>query len=229
MSDSDSEEVSLETQFELREDDELYEVLEIIGERKNEYRVRWAGNDPKTKKPWLPSWVPKHDCTDDLVIIWKKQQRKQKEERTRAKEAKKTVKGKGKEKEKERTRKESTEKSSRVTSEYCMFTWELLIIGPSQDPRIRRHPRVSSYQERSGHRNCTNASVLLLRSKTSGMILKTKKKNSITRINPAPPVAQNDRESSLPSMARNGLQELILGTAPVSTLFMVHNPTLVID
>ncbi|KAL0069357.1 hypothetical protein AAF712_003722 [Marasmius tenuissimus] len=64
----------LETQFVPQEDDNetLYRVIEITKERPKEYQVRWAGNNPKTKKPWDLSWVKKSDCTHDLVVEWKK-------------------------------------------------------------------------------------------------------------------------------------------------------------
>lgn len=63
-----------ETQFEPRsnDDDALWEVIEIVAERGKKYRVRWAGNDPKTGRPWPLDWVPKHDCTDHLVEEWKR-------------------------------------------------------------------------------------------------------------------------------------------------------------
>ncbi|KAG2745559.1 hypothetical protein P692DRAFT_2089000 [Suillus brevipes Sb2] len=63
-----------ETQFEPRsnDDDVLWEVIEIVAERGKKYRVRWAGNDPKTGRPWPLDWVPKHDCTDHLVGEWKR-------------------------------------------------------------------------------------------------------------------------------------------------------------
>ena len=65
-----------ETQFVPQEDDVeiLWEVIEITAEKGKQYRVRWAGTDPKTRKPWPQSWVPKHDCTDDLVLAWKRKQ-----------------------------------------------------------------------------------------------------------------------------------------------------------
>jgi hypothetical protein len=58
--------------FEPREDDceMFYEVVEITGETKDTYKVCWKGNDPNTSKPWPQSWVPKEDCTDNLVQIW---------------------------------------------------------------------------------------------------------------------------------------------------------------
>jgi len=58
--------------FEPCEDDDetSYEVVEITGETKGTYKVCWKGNDPKTRKPWPQSWVPREDCTDDLVRIW---------------------------------------------------------------------------------------------------------------------------------------------------------------
>ncbi|KAF8960772.1 hypothetical protein BDZ97DRAFT_1594011, partial [Flammula alnicola] len=50
----------------------LWEVIEITAEKGNTYKVRWKGNDPKTMKPWPQSWVKKTDCTDDLVMEWKR-------------------------------------------------------------------------------------------------------------------------------------------------------------
>ncbi|GJE97063.1 hypothetical protein PsYK624_132730 [Phanerochaete sordida] len=50
----------------------LWEVIEITNERKNQYQVRWAGVDPKTKKPWPLDWVAKKDVTPDLVKTWKR-------------------------------------------------------------------------------------------------------------------------------------------------------------
>jgi hypothetical protein len=73
-SESESEFLGSDTsqRFEPRDDDyeTLYEVVEITGETEDTYKVCWKGNDPKTRKPWPQSWVPKGDCTDDLVLIW---------------------------------------------------------------------------------------------------------------------------------------------------------------
>jgi hypothetical protein len=57
-----------------QEDDEetLWEVVCITGEKGNTYKVQWKGLDPKTQKPWPQSWVKKSDCTDDLVVEWKR-------------------------------------------------------------------------------------------------------------------------------------------------------------
>ena len=80
---SQSESEGQRRRFKPRDDDDetLFEVIEITGETKDKYRVRWEGNDPKTKKPWPQSWVPKWDCTDDIVLIWKTEKKKQKERR----------------------------------------------------------------------------------------------------------------------------------------------------
>jgi hypothetical protein len=66
-----------------QEDDEetLWEVICITGEKNGLYKVRWKGVDPKTRKPWPQSWVRKSDCTDDLVREW----RRQKKEKEKAK------------------------------------------------------------------------------------------------------------------------------------------------
>ncbi|KAF8552803.1 hypothetical protein OG21DRAFT_1485924 [Imleria badia] len=67
-----------ETQFVYQPGDEdvLWEVKEITAERGKKYKVRWAGFDPATGKPWAQSWVAKHDCTDDLVVAWKAKQKR---------------------------------------------------------------------------------------------------------------------------------------------------------
>ena len=61
------------TQFEPLPDDSdtLWNVLEILKENKQRYLVKWEGIDPETGKPWRHSWVPKSDCTDDLIREWK--------------------------------------------------------------------------------------------------------------------------------------------------------------
>ncbi|KAF8444043.1 hypothetical protein L210DRAFT_3108431 [Boletus edulis BED1] len=66
-----------ETQFVSQSGDEdvLWQVEEITAERGNKYRVKWVGIDPDTGKPWAQSWVPKHDCTNDLVHDWKAKKR----------------------------------------------------------------------------------------------------------------------------------------------------------
>ena len=77
-SEADSDELSeLSQKFEPAEGDEevLYSVIEITGEKGKRFKVRWEGIDPKTNRPWLQSWVDKSDCTDDLVLAWKKKQR----------------------------------------------------------------------------------------------------------------------------------------------------------
>ncbi|GLB40913.1 hypothetical protein LshimejAT787_0901280 [Lyophyllum shimeji] len=65
-----------QSQFVPQENDEevLWEVIEITAEKPKFYKVRWAGVDPKTGKPWPQSWVEKRDCTDDLVLEWKRKQ-----------------------------------------------------------------------------------------------------------------------------------------------------------
>lgn len=75
-----------ETQFIPQEDDEdtLWSVIEILAENKKQYKVLWEGDDPATGKPWKPSWVAKHDCTDDLVARWKKKKAQLKKEKRAA-------------------------------------------------------------------------------------------------------------------------------------------------
>ncbi|KAF9233775.1 hypothetical protein BU15DRAFT_53439 [Melanogaster broomeanus] len=68
-----------ETQFVPRSDDDevLWEVQEITAERGKKYRVKWAGIDPATRKPWSQSWVDKRDCTDQLVAEWKSDEKEE--------------------------------------------------------------------------------------------------------------------------------------------------------
>lgn len=49
----------------------VWEATRIIQERKDGYLVEWAGDDPKTRKPWKPSWEPKRNCMAALVKAWK--------------------------------------------------------------------------------------------------------------------------------------------------------------
>lgn len=74
---SDDTGITFSQQFEPQEDDEdlLWEVEKITQERKKEYKVKWKGIDPKTRKPWEQSWVAKKDCTPDLVIAWKEEKK----------------------------------------------------------------------------------------------------------------------------------------------------------
>ncbi|KAF5387428.1 hypothetical protein D9757_007819 [Collybiopsis confluens] len=54
------------------DEDDLWEVEAIIGERKGAFQVKWAGTDPMTGKGWENSWVSKGNVTDDVVQIWRK-------------------------------------------------------------------------------------------------------------------------------------------------------------
>ncbi|KAG6860120.1 hypothetical protein C0995_015500 [Termitomyces sp. Mi166 len=79
-SDSELYERDSQSQFVSQEGDEdvLWEVDEITAEKGRFYKVRWAGVDPQTSKPWAQSWVRKSDCTDDLVHEWKRRKLKKK-------------------------------------------------------------------------------------------------------------------------------------------------------
>ena len=87
---SDEEELDVgpyETQFVPAEndDEQLWDVIEILEEKGKRYKVKWAGNDPSTGKPWKASWVGKHDCTNDLIHAWKVKQAQKKREAERRK------------------------------------------------------------------------------------------------------------------------------------------------
>ncbi|KAJ7793191.1 hypothetical protein B0H14DRAFT_2393734 [Mycena olivaceomarginata] len=55
--------------------DEL-QSIQIIGERGPRYQIQRAGTDPKTGKPWEPSWTSKSSMAKDLVAVWKEKLRK---------------------------------------------------------------------------------------------------------------------------------------------------------
>ncbi|KZT18411.1 hypothetical protein NEOLEDRAFT_1143431 [Neolentinus lepideus HHB14362 ss-1] len=90
-----------ETQFVSQEDDDktLWEVIEITGEQGRRYRVKWAGINPETGQPWADSWVPKHDCTDDLVEEWKRKKARKRKgkdgEKTKTAKTRTTIVAKG--------------------------------------------------------------------------------------------------------------------------------------
>ncbi|PCH33937.1 hypothetical protein WOLCODRAFT_160469 [Wolfiporia cocos MD-104 SS10] len=75
MSENEAQFVSQEN-----DDDALWEVIEVLEERGNRYKVKWAGNDPATGNPWAPSWVNKADCTDELIYQWKAKQARNRNE-----------------------------------------------------------------------------------------------------------------------------------------------------
>ncbi|KTW29756.1 hypothetical protein T552_00963 [Pneumocystis carinii B80] len=58
-----------------------WEAIEIIGERKKEYKVSWAGIDPKTGRRYEPCWVLKRDCTEELVNTWERRHKRGKIEK----------------------------------------------------------------------------------------------------------------------------------------------------
>ena len=96
-------------QFEPRESDEetLWEVIEIVAEKPKVYKVRWAGLNPKTRKPWPMDWVPRSDCTPELVNAWKLKKLSQK----KAKPSKGKASAKSKEKEASSSKGKSKEAS----------------------------------------------------------------------------------------------------------------------
>ncbi|KAI9465847.1 hypothetical protein BJY52DRAFT_1183406 [Lactarius psammicola] len=53
-----------------------WEVVEIVEEDGKWYRVRWAGKDPKTGKPWPLSWVPNSHCSSELIKEWERKKAK---------------------------------------------------------------------------------------------------------------------------------------------------------
>ncbi|KAF9002425.1 hypothetical protein BDQ17DRAFT_1326554 [Cyathus striatus] len=77
---------SAETHFEPQDGDKdtLWEVIEITAEKERMFKVKWAGIDPQTNKPWGQSWVPKRDVTDDLVLAWKRKKKNTKPKKGKA-------------------------------------------------------------------------------------------------------------------------------------------------
>ena len=64
------------------DEEELWDVIEILEEKGQRYKVKWAGNNPTTGKPWAPSWVGKTDCTNDLIAAWKEKKKKKDRRKT---------------------------------------------------------------------------------------------------------------------------------------------------
>jgi len=50
----------------------VWEVIEILEEDGKLYKVRWAGKDPKTGKPWPLDWIPSSHCSPELVKAWER-------------------------------------------------------------------------------------------------------------------------------------------------------------
>lgn len=56
------------------DEEELWSIDGILGEKHGKYKVKWSGLDPDTGKPWANTWVPKCDVTQDVVLEWKAKQ-----------------------------------------------------------------------------------------------------------------------------------------------------------
>ena len=128
-----------ETQFEEGDsDDELWDAEGILDERgesrTGEYLINWRGVDPRTGRPWDPTWERKNGCSDDLIRSWKarkarnpdivgvegkKWEDKQKEKEKKAKKAKRKSNEASKDKRKRRSSLSSEEprKKSKQTPE----------------------------------------------------------------------------------------------------------------
>ncbi|KAJ7220718.1 hypothetical protein GGX14DRAFT_431848, partial [Mycena pura] len=59
-----------EFEYHESDDENLYDAIEILKERKGQYLIKWAGVD-SNGDPWPDSWANKRDVTDDLVRAWK--------------------------------------------------------------------------------------------------------------------------------------------------------------
>ncbi|KAL1650334.1 hypothetical protein SLS58_001151 [Diplodia intermedia] len=49
----------------------LFDAKRILDENRTEYLIEWDGVDPKTKKPWVPTWHPKSCANRALTAEWK--------------------------------------------------------------------------------------------------------------------------------------------------------------
>ncbi|KTW32654.1 uncharacterized protein T551_00139 [Pneumocystis jirovecii RU7] len=88
-------------------DGSWWEATRIIGERKNEYKVSWAGIDPETGKTYKPCWVRKSDCTEELLNTWIKNHKQRKTKKTTNIGKKRLVEGLDKQKNKKKKGKNS--------------------------------------------------------------------------------------------------------------------------
>jgi hypothetical protein len=61
--------------------EDLWEAEGILDERhirgKLQYLVQWKGRDPQTGKEYEPTWEPRENCTEALVVDWARQRSQQ--------------------------------------------------------------------------------------------------------------------------------------------------------
>ncbi|KAH8809609.1 hypothetical protein DL96DRAFT_1685800 [Flagelloscypha sp. PMI_526] len=77
-SDNESyESVDDEGTFVSKKNDEknLWEAKEIVGEKGQQYKIKWAGKNPETDKPWSDSWTHKTNVANNLARQWGKWKR----------------------------------------------------------------------------------------------------------------------------------------------------------
>lgn len=85
MADSDSDAASVDEQNTFDSQDDMWPVIEITAEDKRKgYKVRWAGEDPSTGKPWAQSWVAKTEVTDHLRRTWEASGKGQKKKKRKS-------------------------------------------------------------------------------------------------------------------------------------------------
>ncbi|EJD41842.1 hypothetical protein AURDEDRAFT_153053 [Auricularia subglabra TFB-10046 SS5] len=111
------------TDYDPESAEKLWDAIGILDERRGEYLVDWAGYDEHGKR-WEPTWTAKANCTDALIIAWKKK----KELKT----------GKRQSRKKSLSRRSSTVSSKRTASPSRPSKKEVYVELPMSSPRKRK-------------------------------------------------------------------------------------------
>jgi hypothetical protein len=88
MADAEEDSISVteseDTQSASQNDEDYWDVKEILAEKGEKYRVDWVWDGVSNNGvPWKPSWVPKQDCTEHLVHLWNEKKKLKRKEAAR--------------------------------------------------------------------------------------------------------------------------------------------------
>ncbi|CDZ98766.1 Chromo domain/shadow [Phaffia rhodozyma] len=81
------EEEEAEAEEDNSDQGDMFQAVRIIKQKRNKFLVEWAGIDPRTNKPWEPTWEPYDHCNVLLMEEWELLKASKAEEEKKKKEA----------------------------------------------------------------------------------------------------------------------------------------------
>ncbi|KAI0085402.1 hypothetical protein BDY19DRAFT_966011 [Irpex rosettiformis] len=144
--------MSSQSQTAATQSSEMWEILEILQETKDQYFVAWAGIDPDTGKPWEPGWTDKPlEHAPEILAAWEEKQAAAKAEKAATRRKSKRRSGEGNDPPKTTqkrkrdmgdTRRDTSETTKRTRSASTDVSHKTFSAGsPSLDSGPSRHAK----------------------------------------------------------------------------------------